>query len=261
MSIIEAVLLGVVQGITEFLPISSSGHLTLLQHILGVSEPPLFFNIMVHAGTLIATLIYFRQLIWQYIQGMFAFDSTTWKKVGFVVIASIPAGLIGVLLETYLEGLFDSLLIVGFGFLITALFLRQLNTNIQKRTLSKTTETMSAKDSLIIGIFQALAILPGVTRSGSTIFAGTIQKLTVEDAFDFSFLISIPAIAGALLIQLLSFEVHGSYTSTIIGGVTAAVVGYCALQVLRKMVINGKMQPFVWYCLGLSAITFIIAIL
>ena len=253
MTIFQSLILGLIQGLTEFLPVSSSGHLVIFQHLLNLSEPPVVFDVLVHLATSLAiVIVLFKSLI-----------KITAKQLTFIVMASIPAAILGLLLNSQIEQLFNSVKLVGFALLITSAFLfstklqpkadRPLNEKNQKSKLS-------FKNSILIGFSQALAIIPGISRSGSTIVTGLHTGLSPTTAFNFSFLLSLPAIFGAQLLQLdkLTSLPTSQYPSLIVGFVTAFISGFFALKLLRRFVINGNLHYFGYYCLVLAALTLLI---
>ena len=262
MNFLQAVFLGIVQGLTEFLPISSSGHLVIFQKIFGFLEPPVAFDALVHFGTLVALIFFFWSDIKKILQGIIR--EIKEKKRGdsvnlliLLFLGTIPIVIVGFLLKEEIEIIFNSLLLCGISFLITAaiLFLTKTIKNPKKNI-----KEISARDSIIIGLFQALAILPGVSRSGSTISAGLYRKIKKEDAFLFSFFLGMIAIFGAMVIQIPEIS-NFSGEETIngfLGFLFSAVVGFFALKVLKKIVIQGKLHYFGIYCavLGIACILF-----
>ncbi len=245
MSFLQAIFLGIVQGLTEFLPVSSSGHLVIFQKIFGFLEPPVTFDTLVHFGTLVALVFFF----WKDIRSLFSYRALIIK----LALGSIPIGIVGLLLKEEVEIIFNSLLLTGISFLITALllFLTALISNT-----SKSIDKISLWDSVIIGFFQALAILPGVSRSGSTISAGIYQRMKREDAFRFSFLLGIIAILGAVLIQIPEIcHFNGQQIiNGLLGFISSAVVGFFALKILKRVVLEGKLYYFGIYCFLLGII-------
>ncbi|NIM03664.1 undecaprenyl-diphosphatase, partial [bacterium] len=189
MSYSQAIILAIVQGLTEFLPVSSSGHLVIFQKLFNLTEPPVLFDILIHVGTLGAILLYFRKEI----------VKISKKTIWLIFIGTIPALVVGLLLQGYISLIFDSLKLVGVTLLITAglLFLSKQFSQLNRRF-----SHLKWLDALFIGAFQALAILPGISRSGSTIVSGMWRKLDRKTAFQFSFYLAIPAILGALTLQI-----------------------------------------------------------
>ena len=194
MSILQAIILGIVQGIAEFLPISSSGHLVILQKIFNISHKSVIFDVVLHVGTLLPVLFVFRADILNLIKNPFQ------KKTYLLIVATVPAVIVGLLFDDYIESLFYTGYFLPIGFFITGLLLLYSQAVSVDR---KNDSDISYGNALFIGILQALAILPAVSRSGSTISASLHQGLSREAAASFSFLISIPVIVGAFIFQLI----------------------------------------------------------
>lgn len=251
MTYFDAVVLGVIQGITEFIPISSDGHLALAENFGLVGEVPFFFTVSVHVGTLFATVFFFRYTIFTLAQRLLARDASAVRLVSVLIVGTVPAGIVGVILNEYIDAMSASLVITGLGFLLSAFWLYSLE-RVGGKT--KGLSELTLKDALVIGIFQATALLPGASRSGSTIFGGKNRQLSAEDAFTFSFLLSIPAILGALVLQVIEAQVT-MFPESIIGGVVAALVGVVALSYLKKIIITNNVKWLVGYCLGLAMLS------
>lgn len=255
MNVLQAIFLGAVQGITEFLPISSSGHLVIFQKIFDFSQAPVAFDTLIHFGTLIALLIFFRNYFKRII--------TDPRLLFLLFLGTIPIVIVGFLLREEIHAIFNSLFLVGISFLVTAaiLFSTFFWEKKQKKGNSKNLRQITSKNSVIIGLFQALSILPGVSRSGSTIGAGLIQDIEKEDAFNFSFFLGIIAILGATIIQLpeISSFNSGELVNGILGFVCSVVVGFVSLKALKKVVIGGKFYYFGFYCLVLGIICLLVA--
>ncbi|PIS08939.1 hypothetical protein COT75_03690 [Candidatus Beckwithbacteria bacterium CG10_big_fil_rev_8_21_14_0_10_34_10] len=249
MNLVQAVFLGLFQGLTEFLPVSSSGHLVIGQRLFGLLDPPVLFDILVHIGTLISIIIFFNKKIFGFYK-----DKKNWI---LIIVGSIPAALLGFILNSYIEVLFNSLKLVGLALLVTAglLFLTK---RWEKRNKDKE-RPLSSKNAFIIGLFQALAIIPGVSRSGSTISAGLFQGINRKKAFDFSFFLGAPAMLGALCLQLPDMMVKKQeFYFGLIGLVIASIVGFLALKILRQVVLKAQLWYFSFYCfiLGLLLLVF-----
>lgn len=240
MTAIQAFFLGLIQGLTEFLPVSSSGHLVIFQNLFGFTQPPVLFDVIVHLATALAIVVFF----WSSLLKL------NKRLIGLLLLASLPAGLLGLVLNQQIEILFNSLTLVGFSLLITAFMLFSLNRFIAKAKRS----SLRPKDALIIGLFQALAIIPGISRSGSTITAAIFRGLKPELAFQFSFLLALPAILGAQLLQLplLAHLSSAAILSLTIGFLTAFISGYLALKLLHQLVIKAQLKGFGYYCLFLG---------
>jgi len=195
MTVFEALVLGVVQGITEFLPVSSSGHLVLIQTIFGIEEPVLLFDTLVHTATLIAVCAVLWQDIWNILKKIIQ------PLTLYLVIATIPAVIAALLFKKQIEGVFSATSFLGFFFLVTAglLLFSELWRRRAANPGSVDEKNMRWYEALIVGIFQAVAIMPGISRSGATLSAGLIRGFNREFAVRFAFLLSIPAILGALV--------------------------------------------------------------
>lgn len=248
----EAILLGVVQGLTEFLPVSSSGHLELTQYLLGFSELKkyILFNIVCHLGTLGAIgLFFFKQIRESLIDK---------RKLGQICLATLPLFPLVLLLKP-LKSLFDQPELLGFFFLFTAFLLFVGNSIVLKQA---PTSKQKWKDSLTIGLFQALAVIPGISRSGSTISAARLLGWKKEEAISFSFLLAIPAILGATtleIIQLFSSTQTPFESAQLMqfsaGFITSFIVGCLALKLLYKLFDQNKWSYFAWYCLSLGCLS------
>lgn len=264
MTLLQAIGAGLVQGLTEFLPVSSSGHLVLFQELLGISEPSLFLEAVVHAATLFAVAIFFwKKLI-----------SLSVREVFLLLIGSIPAGVIGILFADAIESLFSSLLIVGGALAITGLIniatdrmltkRSQIEKAIDKLTLLAEAKELkkeipTLKQIFVVGSAQAVAIIPGISRSGSTIATGLFMGLSKDSAFTYSFLLSLPAIGGAFLLQLLdlyksSFSLSDGIEIYVLAAVVAALTGFASLSLLKYMMVHAQFRWFGVYCLLLSGI-------
>lgn len=283
MTIIESILLGIVQGITEFLPVSSSGHLAILQNIFQVeTNGGMLFDIMLHVGTLVAVFIVYRKDIWKMIlEALFmAADicsnlktfvmnkihktSLKYKKVvhnsyrKFVVlilVSTIPTGIIGVLGGDLIDAASETLLIPGICLLITGVLLMMADLTKEGKRLPK---DVNYKKGVIIGIAQGIATLPGISRSGTTIatciFCGLDRKFAVK----YSFILSIPAVLGAAVLEIKDVIAEPIPTTEIgiymIGAVFAGAVGYICIKTMLVVVRNKKFKYFSWYCFAVGAV-------
>ncbi|MCL1960076.1 MAG: undecaprenyl-diphosphate phosphatase [Spirochaetes bacterium] len=252
MSIIEAIVLGLVQGLTEFLPVSSSGHLVLLQKIFGITTPALFLDTMLHAGTLIAVMTVLWQDIWAILKKIIQ------PLTAFLIIATIPAVIAALAFGDAIERAFESGKYLGFCFLITSVILIIAEKLSRANTVNvfKKQENMNFLDALIIGIMQAIAIIPGISRSGATISGALFRKLERGFAARFSFLLSIPAILGALILQVKDLVKSGAAdtagesigTAAVAAGtVTAAIVGFFAVKLMLKIIREKSLYGFAIY--------------
>lgn len=276
MTLPEALILGLVQGLTEFLPVSSSAHLVLVQHLLGFKEPLLFFDVVLHAGTLVSLILYFAadlaHVIRDSIYAPFFFlrrkssreiyEIAPHARWGWgIVLATVPTAIIGFAFHDWFEGLFGSLHAVGIALLGTTAilwFTRGFRTGTKQISLSLQGEPrVRWFDFVVVGLFQALAILPGISRSGSTIAAGLFRGFKPDDAFRFAFLLAIPAIAGASILEmsdgLAGMGSEGlTWFALCVGFVTAAGFGYLSLSLLARIVRKGKFHAFAFYTLPLA---------
>lgn len=262
MNIIQAVVLGIVQGLTGLFPVSSSAHLILFQNLMGLKESAVFFDICVHTGTLCAVIFFFRRDIHDMAVSvvdasnlMLRKDSKLYqttehpeaKLLMLIIIGSIPTAIIGLLFHKIADHLFSSVFLVGFALIATGI---ALWTTRRLQDTGKTIESFSARQALIIGIVQGLAVIPGISRSGSTISAGLFLGLSRETAGRYSFLLSIPSIFGATFLGMinLSGSVDIDIMPTIIGTITAGIVGYFSLRLLFYIIRKGNLHWFAPYC-------------
>jgi len=247
MNIFQTIILAITQGVTEFLPISSSGHLAVLQILWNLPKTSITFNVLLHFGTLGAILAVF----WREIKEIFY--NRNWQLIKLIIIGTIPAAIFGFFFQTKIESSFFSLKFIGLSFLITASFL--LLTKFSKAQK----DTISWSDALIIGIAQAVALFPGISRSGFTISAGLLRKLKPEIAFRFSFLLALPVISGAVILQLpvLIQQGENSYLLGGIGMLISFFVGIISLKVLEKILKRGK---YFWFSLYLIILSMVILI-
>jgi len=252
-TLLAVIVLAVIQGLTEFLPVSSSGHLVLAGMILKVPEGDMTFEIVVHLGTLMAVLAVYRKDLLELVSGLFRKQRESLVLAGLLIIGSIPAALAGFFLSDSIERAFNSPVLVSVMLLVTGSVL--FSTRFMK---SGNRDNPTIAGSFIVGISQALALLPGISRSGFTISTGLFKGIKREKAARFSFMLSIPAIAGAAVLKLGDAGLAGIDTSLMITGfVISALTGYLALRVLLKFLREGKFSIFAWYCwlLGLSGLT------
>lgn len=276
MDVLQAIIIGIVQGLTEFLPISSSGHLVLVPEIMGVKSS-LAFDTLLHVGTLVAVVTYFWNDIVHMIRSFISsltdipggnfrngIDEDPYKRLAWmVIIGTIPAGLAGVLFKDFFESLFSSITAVGFFLIVTGLLLwgsERISAKIREKL---PVEKLGVRDSLIIGGAQALAIAPGISRSGATISAGLFLGFERELAARYSFLLSIPAILGAAIIQVkdISAGMDLLGASMIAGFVASAVSGYIAIKFLLKLIRERDLYVFAYYCFALGLLVLGVSLL
>jgi undecaprenyl-diphosphatase len=268
----QAVILGAVQGLTEFLPVSSSGHLVIFQHLFNLKEPEVLFDVGVHVGTLVAVIIFFRKEIHCIIASVFRFFIGILKKKGafaaapqdndiklalLIIVGTLPTGILGLFFYQIVDRMFSSVVLVGLALMVTGLLLI-ITVRIKKE--GKRIERFSIKDALIIGLMQGISIIPGISRSGSTIAVGLFMGLERETSARFSFLLSIPAIIGAAILEFKDISTYPSaqITPMLIGAFTSCVVGYGALGSLVYIVKKGRLHYFAPYCFAAGIIALMI---
>jgi undecaprenyl-diphosphatase len=248
MTILEAVLLGAVQGLTEFLPVSSSGHLVLVQELLHISEPALFFDTMVHTGTLFAVVAVLWPDIWLLIRRPIQ------PMTSFLIIATLPAVIVALVFKDGIEAAFSSTQFLGIAFLITAAVLFISEVFSKRPGTPYGVRYMQWYDALIIGIMQGIAIVPGISRSGFTLSSALARKLDRESAARFSFLLSIPAILGAVVLQVKDGVSDLVSPAPIIAGtLTAAIVGFFSIKFMLRIVRERSLLIFACYTAALGA--------
>ncbi|MDY0223500.1 MAG: undecaprenyl-diphosphate phosphatase [Desulfobacterium sp.] len=274
MELYQGLVLGVLQGLTEFLPVSSSGHLVLGQNFFGISEPALSFDVSVHIGTLVAVLVvFFEQIKAIFVSlGRLIRSAGSMDKIkqavqedgdvrfaALIIVGSIPTAIIGLILRNYVDLLFSSLVIVGSMLLVTGTFLwfTRLTPSGGKKV-----KEIRFRTAFFIGTCQGIAVIPGISRSGATIAAGLFSGVERETAARYSFLLSMPAIVGAELLMLKdSFATGiGFNFITLFSTLVAFIVGTLALVVLMRIVKKGRLHLFAPYCWALGAITIILGL-
>jgi undecaprenyl-diphosphatase len=261
----EAIILGIIQGITEFLPISSSAHLVLIPWMFGWQGTlidSLNFDVALHAGTLVAILAFFWSDWLERLKKFFmGFGDGTWKTgdgrlVWFIVLATIPAGILGVKYEHAVEESFRNPVLIAAALVVVSVIMWA-----SERYSSKITgmDRMTLGHAIIIGCAQATALVPGVSRSGSTIIAGLLTGYKREDAARFSFLMATPVIAGAAVLKLAKLHLGpGEMLPFAVGTAFSAVVGYLSVKFLLSYLNRHSLNLFVWYRLGLAAVVLLI---
>jgi undecaprenyl-diphosphatase len=261
MTLLDAVILGILQGASEFLPISSSAHLVIGQALLGVSADNIYLEVALHFGTLLSVVVFFFKDIVELTRSFVRFtlgDRTDATRSGFmlatyIIIGTIPAAIGGLLLKDWFEARFDSAQFSGFMLLITSAAL------LSTFYLKKFENALSVGSALLIGFAQMLAILPGISRSGATITAGLYLGLKPEFAARFSFLLSLPAVAGAALLKGLELAEHPIADSQMaifgLGAVVSFFVGLVAIYWLLRIVVGRRFYLFGFYCLVVGILT------
>ena len=269
MDILQAIIIGIVQGLTEFLPVSSSAHLVFIQNILGV-ESSLAFDTFLHLGTLIAVVWFFRYDIYKMIQswilsvldivqGRFkeGFYEDPYKRLAwYVILATIPVGIVGVLFEDSVDALFAGALYVPAFFLFVTGTILYLSQRMPSGNVNY--DNITKKEALFMGLGQACAILPGLSRSGTTIAAGLTIGLDKQFAAKFSFILSIPAIFGAFLLQAdeLSAAMGANFLPIFLGFLASIVAGYMAIKWMLDLIQNRNLDIFSYYCWLVGIIVF-----
>lgn len=259
---IKTLILGAVQGLCEFLPVSSSGHLAIFQIFMGFGENLVAFDILLHFATLLAVILFFWRDIWQILSDWFGGWFTKKRRSGWaygwaIIIASFITAIIGLGLKSTVEKASESLFLVGSGEIFTAIVLLLIPIFSRSRKNSSL-----LKIALAVGFAQGIAVLPGVSRSGMSIAMGLFMGLGISEAFRFSFLISIPAILGATLLECLKFLKGGEVIflpdGWIWGAVVAFILGMASLKFMKGLVDAGKWAYFGLYCLiiGVIAVLF-----
>jgi undecaprenyl-diphosphatase len=260
MSIIEAIFLGLVQGVTEFLPVSSSGHLVLVRHWLGFQEIDIIFDVFVHFATLLAIIIFFRRQLL----------SLKPRGVLLLLLGSLPAAGLGLLFRQQIEAAFTSVMMVGVALVATGVmnFILDRRLGRPKNVDRSKPEELSDEDIVInwkqalgVGLFQAFALLPGISRSGWTVAGAVLHRIPREQAFRFSFLLLIPVILGATALKVVEIINLGSVSiaplSLFLGSVMAFVSGLLSLRVFRYVIREAKLELFGWYCVTIGSIAIV----
>jgi len=272
---LQAIILGIVQGLGEFLPISSSGHLAILEHFFDIKgDSVLLFAVLLHMGTLLSVLVIYRRDIIALCRELALtikdivtgkgprINSSPERRLGFMIlVATIPTGLMGVLFNDVFTGFYQSLTAIGIGLLITGTLLWFAERMGRGRCQ---VEKMKFRHAVFVGILQGVAITPGISRSGSTLFGGLFMGLERNFALRFAFLVSIPAILGSAVMELppaldagLSSELIGP---VVIGTVVSAVMGFIAIKAMLRLVANMKLSIFSFYTWGLGLLVILYSI-
>ncbi|MBR3691134.1 MAG: undecaprenyl-diphosphate phosphatase [Clostridia bacterium] len=275
--ILKAIFMGLVQGLTEFLPVSSSGHLALLGALFNMGEETLTLSIMLHAGTLAAVCVAYRRDILEILRDLWSFVRSLSDKeerkgasqgrgmrMLLMVIISLLPLVVVFPFKSYIEAAFSSTLLVGMLLFVTAGLLLLADRLATRACQIKEVEKTTWKDALVVGLFQVLALLPGVSRSGSTLTGGLLRGFRREYAVKFSFLMSIPTIAAALLLDVLDILQNGIDPTLLISGlagmVVAGITGYFAIGMVNRVAKRGKFAPFSLWCALVGAVTVIVSL-
>ena len=276
MSYIQAIILGLVQGLTEFLPVSSSGHLAIVQYFFDIEgDSVVIFTVMLHAGTLVSVIFMYWRDLWDLFvellmtigdlvtgRGLRLADRPIPRLGVMLVIASIPTGIIGILFNDIFESMYSTLIPIGIGLIITGCMLWFSE---RKRMGYKDETTMSYSNALVIGLLQGLAICPGISRSGSTLVGGLSCKLDRDFAVRFAFLLSFPAILGSLIFEMsdeaMMSILMGNLGPVLVGGVVAAVSGVFAIKTMIRIVRKSSLRLFSIYVWIIGIFVIIITVL
>ena len=261
MDLLQSIILGLIQGLTEWLPISSTGHLRIAEHFFGLSVP-LLFDVTLHVGTLLVTLIYFRKDIKNVLSALVKrdFGSADGKLILPIIIGTIPTALIAVLVGNELDAYFSSLLLLGAGLIASGIVLVASKFTVERK------DKIGYPEALLLGLMQGISIIPSISRSGLTIAVALMLGIKRELAFKFSFLLSIPAVIGALGYTLIqehdAFSFAGIGSIEIVAAVLVTVaVSFLALKILWKTLAAKKFYLFAVYCWIIGAILIILSLL
>jgi len=253
----EAILLGIVQGLTEWFPVSSSGHLALIEFLMG-SRTNLLFDILLHWGTLCVIVAKFWQDIEESVKDLIKgdIDGRAARRGLLIIPGNIPTIMIGFAFQNQVRESFDNPFIIGTAFMVSGLILHLAG---NQKTSQR--EIVKFSDSLLIGFAQGVSIIPGISRSGITISTALLIGLNREEAFKYSFLLSIPAVVGALLLETISQPtIQLEYKTSLSGFFVAIGVGYISLSLLWKIIQRRQFQYFKYYCWSIGLITVLIAL-
>ncbi len=260
MELIKAIILGAVQGLTEFLPISSSGHLVIFSELLDFHDQGVVFNVFLHLGTLVAVLLVFYKDVWAMALAPFKLirgDTSPEVKQSFlwdtyIVVATVPVVIVGLFFKDNIEQLFSNVVVVYFMLIVTGVIM------IVTKFIPQQDEKLSYSKSWWVGCAQAFAAFPGISRSGSTIFVGMLLGVERQKIARFSFIMSIPAILGAVVLQGGSFIIHPPTTDALVniaaGTFASVVFGYFAIKLLLDIIKKNRLQWFGYYCLLIAAV-------
>jgi undecaprenyl-diphosphatase len=260
MTVWESVILGVLQGLTEFLPVSSSGHLVIGKSLLGLDEPGVTLEVLLHFSTLLSVFWVFGKDFLKLFR--FPKDQTQRRFLFLLIVGCIPTAVIGLVIGRYADLLFKSTLVVGIMLLVTGgilLLITALPAGI------KTIGRMQARDALWVGLLQGLAVIPGISRSGSTIMAALWRGLNRETAVRYSFMLAAPVILGAALLEMKKLLEAGMGQAMLInymvGGLAAFIAGVCAIKIFIRLLKENKFHYFAYYCFAVGAAAIIASLL
>ncbi len=262
MTVLQTLILALVQGFTEFLPVSSSGHLVLTEQLLGIHNNDIMMEVFMHFGTFLSVLIIFRKDILQILKGFFSGLAGLARRSGeksanadfrmslYIIASMIPAGVAGVLFKDFFESLFKNPAAVSASLIVTGLIL------YFTRFVRKSDKRLSLANTFIIGLAQALAIVPGISRSGTTISTALFQGIDKEQAARFSFIMALPVVLGATLLEALDADWSTLHIlPVILGTVVAFLAGYAAIKWLLGILVRGRFHVFAYYCVAIGLIS------
>ncbi len=243
---LKYIILGITQGLTEFLPVSSSGHLVIMQRILGLTGEELVLSVVLHLGTVLALLVFFHKDIFKLLRNF--------RWVLFILLVTVITGVIGISGKDFFKSLFSAPSYIGLGLLVTGAILI-----LTKKIRGYKREDLNIKDALILGLTQGIAIIPGISRSGITISTLLFRGIKADTVFRFSFLASIPAILGAALLEAkdIALVYQGHAGNLIAGFIFSFLTGIIALSLLRKMILDAKFYYFGYYCITAALLMFL----
>lgn len=248
MTLLESIILGFVQGAAEFLPVSSSGHLVMTQVVLGIEIPGVVFEVAVHVATLVSILLVYRTRVTELAVGALTRDANAWRYIGLVVVATVPAGLMGVFAKDRIEAMFENPLVPGVALLVTGAFLWSSRIAVERADAPRP----GWGAAVLIGIAQAFALVPGISRSGATVVAALWLGIEAREAAAFSFLMAVPAIAGAAVLQIPDLQATGTgglgLGVIVWGSIVAGVVGVLAIRTFVAMLARRSFHFFAPYC-------------
>lgn len=258
----DAIVLGLLQGATEFLPVSSSGHLVIGQALLGLELPGVAFEIAVHIATLVSVVVAFRKRLLLLTRKLFAFDSDAIRYMALIVVATIPAVVVGLFFKDLLLGLFESPVVTGIGLLLTGTLLWSARVPLRRAVTSESSEDdlslfrLGVLGALLIGLGQALAIVPGISRSGTTVVIALWLGIDGREAAAFSFLMAIPAILGAAWFQVSELGGAAAIETgpLLIGAAVAAITGIAAIRIFVETLQRRAFHLFSPYCWAVGAL-------
>jgi undecaprenyl-diphosphatase len=236
-NLLEAAFLGIVQGLTEWLPISSSGHLVIVQQLFGI-KASVAFDVMLHFGTLLSVVYFLRKDIAKLLK----FDEESKRTIAYIICASFPVAVIGIAFKSFFESLFSSLFAVALALILNGFILYSTKFFEGKKKLN-------FSKAFAIGLAQAFSIIPGISRSGTTISAGLISRIDKKQAYKFSFLLSIVAILGATFFEIREIDLTAEPIESILLGIAvSALVGFFALKTVARLVLSSNFYKFAYYC-------------